>query len=55
MCNLYIIKRLNKVINDKNMKKQRKIEKNKSKQEKVYKLNVKIYDLLPLFIAKYMI
>lgn len=52
---MYIVKRLNRAINDKNMKKQRKNKENKRKKEKLYKLNVKIHDLLALFIGKYMI
>lgn len=52
---MYIIKRLNTRINIGNMKKQRKIKKIREKKEKVCKLNVKIQDLLALFIEKYVI
>lgn len=32
LCNMYIVKRLNRVINDKNMKKQRKIKETREKK-----------------------
>lgn len=52
---MYIVKRLNTRINIGNIEKTNKNKENKRKKEKVCKLNVKIQDLLALFIEKYVI